>query len=142
MSNLTYALIIVLVLNGLMFLGQESINEIRGDENIIFTDCQNGVLLGDCQNSYIDFSDPASILPNTNSEISKTEGTTYTDTPSAISSFFLDTLGIKYIVGIISAPYNILSGIGLPKAVAFALGSIWYGITLFLLMAFIFGRDA
>lgn len=63
------------------------------------------------------------------------------DVFSKVSEWLKGTWGVKWIYGIVTAPYYVLKYI-LPQSLAFTIGAIWYGITFMLIIAFIFGRDA
>lgn len=145
MSNLTTALVIMLSINVIFLLGQASVMEIN-PEGTNFYDCQGSMLgdlsTGNCSNQayLLDDTDPASVLPEGETSVSPETGNVYTDTFTTSRSWLLDSLGLRYVVNLLSAPYNILKSIGLPDIFAFAIGGLWYGITLFLIVAFILGR--
>lgn len=147
MSNLTSALILVLAVNVVMFLGQAAILEIN-PEGSRFYNCEGSILAtldqGNCTaGTYVlDDTDPAGRLPSGESSVSPETGNVFTDAFTAAKSWFLDSLGLSYLVAILAAPVSFLSAIGLPSAFSFAVGVLWYGVTLFLIVAFILGRDA
>lgn len=139
-SNVTIALTFVMCLNVLMWLGQVSINDINPDSTQYFN-CEGGLMsnYGNC-NTY-NMSDSTSLLPTAEGSISATTGNFFTDTFSSIKSWFLKLPGVNMIAGIVSAPYNIMKAIGLPIELCFGLGVFWYAITIFLIIAFFWGRE-
>jgi len=147
MSSLTNALMVVLAINAMLFLGQASVNAIS-DDAPEFYNCQGSALgsfeQGNCTTDkyVLDSTDPANRLPSGASSVDPDTGNLYTDSFTTGKSWFLDTLGLNYLVSILSAPMNFLSALGLPQAFSFAIGALWYGVTLFLIVAFLLGRDA
>jgi len=86
-------------------------------------------------------SNPGSLLPGgEGTTISPDTGLSFTDIFSSIKNWFVDVTGLGWILSILSGPKIILTLIGLPEAAAWAISALWYGITLFMLVAFIWGR--
>ena len=146
MSNLTNALAIVLGINALLFLSQVAVLELDSSAGT-FYNCEGTILAefeqGNCTNAnYVLDNNPIDLLPSGSSSVNPDTGNIFTDGFSAIKNWFLDITGVSYIIAIVSAPYNLLKVMGLPSAFAFAVGGLWYGLTLFLIIAFMFGRDA
>ena len=148
MSNLTMGLVVVLAINVVMFIGQAAILEINPEGPVLYH-C-NGTILGaleqtGCSNqgSYVlDDTDPANRLPSGEGSVSPTTGNIFTDAFTAAKSWLLDTMGLSYVVSLLGAPMSFLESLGLPSAFSFAVGAMWYGLTLFLIVAFLLGRDA
>ena len=141
MSNITIALVTMLSLTVIMFLGQTAVIEINPSASN-FYNCQGSALdnLGDCSSYQLSDTDPAGVLPTSETGVSAETGNVYTDTPSGIKTFFLNTLGLGYVLNLLSAPFNLLKSIGLPGAFAYAVGGLWYGVMILLFVAFILGR--
>jgi len=145
MSNLTYALVIMLSLNAILILGQASVLGINEDASLIYH-C-NGTMLGElstgCDDGTYILSDGESTtqLPSASSSVNAETGVSYTDSITTSRSWLLESTGLGYVVNLLSAPYNIIKSLGLPEIFAFAIGGLWYGVTLFLLVAFILGRN-
>ena len=145
MSNTTFALVFVLCVNVILFLAQAAIDDINpgGD----FYNCEGSLLskfdAGNCSGSTHTLADgsPISLLPSAE-PIEAGDGGLFTDIFGSIKTFFTDTLGLGYLSDMISAPKRFLSVMGLPDAFAFAIAALWYGITLFLIVSFFWGRDA
>jgi len=145
MGNLTVALSFVIALNVLMFLTQAAILEVNPDATTFFTN--KGTMLDSFDankntgNYTLDTDAVSEHLPTGKGSISVTTGNLFTDMFSSIKTWLADKTGLSYLSGIVSAPYNILKSMNLPNAFVFAMGTMWYVLTLFLLIAFIWGRD-
>lgn len=147
MGNATISLVFVLTLNVFLFLSQVAIIEMNPDGTIFFN-CEGSMLQtfdkNNCQstNYILDDSDITGELPQSEGAISPTTGNFFTDVVSSIKDWFTTLPGINYMYAMLSAPYNLLKNMGAPAALSFALGTLWYGITFFLLVAFFWGgRD-
>lgn len=142
MANLTSALVFVLVLNVLMFLSQAAIMDMNPDGSVFYS--LNGTILGefDKGSNTLDSSAVNDYLPSGESSISPSTGNIFTDTFTSIKSWFAKQTGLIYIYQLIGAPYNMLAVLHLPQAFRFAVGTLWYAITIFLIIAFFWGRDA
>ena len=147
MGNLTTAVIIVVMLNVFMFLTQASLVGIKETDATNVYNC-DGTMLGiysdDCQNgdmALINNTNIPSLFPGSSQATSPTTGNIFTDVFSSIKNWMLDTLGLRYVFAILSAPYSMLSLMNLPHEFVFALGSLWYIISAFLIIAFLWWRD-
>jgi len=148
MTNLTSALIIVLAINMMLFLGQYAVLEMNSEASMVY-DCGGGMVGNFDQNAcssgvyVLADNDPLNDLPDVASSVSPETGAVYTDAYTGVKGWLVETTGLGYLIEILSAPSNLLKSI-LPSAPAFvfAIGFLWYGITLFLIVAFLFGRDA
>jgi len=147
MTNLTGALIMVMAINVMLFLGQIAVLEMNDVGSIVYN-CEGSLLSEFEQNSCaggnytLNDVDPTTGLPTVEGSVSPTTGATYTDSFTGIKGWLIDRTGLSYLVNVLSAPSNLLKAIGLPAAFSFAIGTLWYGVTLFLFIAFMFGRDA
>ncbi len=145
MGNLTTALIFVMVLNVFMFLTQATISDLNPDANQIWTN--EDQLLDDFDKNsgvgdpVLDTENTYNNLPGGAGQISPTTGNWYTDIFTSIKKWIGDKTGLNYMLQIVSAPYNLLKAINLPVGFSFAIGTLWYAVTLFLIISFIFGRD-
>lgn len=146
MAELGNALAIVLAVNAMLFLGQIAALEMN-PQGPQFYNCADNILgtfeASNCTSTtyVLNDADPATQLSTSGSEIEVNSGNIFTDTFSAAMNWFTDATGLKYLYNIVAAPTNLLKAIGVPSAFAFAVGAMWYGFTLFLILAFIFGRD-
>ena len=146
MAELGNILAIVLAVNALMFLGQVAVFELN-PEGPQFYNCADNLLssfeASNCTTGVYVLADsnPAGQLPTQGSEISAGSGDIITDTFGAIVSWFTQSTGLKYLYNLLAAPSNFLKALGVPSAFSFAIGALWYGFTLLVIIAFILGRD-
>lgn len=145
MSNLTTALLIVLSINAMFILGQFAVNNVT-DGDATFYNCSGTIHaeLGTCSGGTyaLNSADSIALLPSGEStSVNEETGNIFTDAFTGLKNWLLTVSGLKYVVQILSTPYVILLAIGLPPAFAFAVGGLWYGMTLFLLLSWLFGRD-
>jgi len=148
MGNLTIATIFIVTLNLLMwFSGMAMVNV-----NPTGTFCYSGA--GTIIDQAITNSGNLSVLDNdiinqlpTSSNAVVSAGSTsiqFTDIFNNVLSWFKSAPGIKYIYGVISAPYNILKCLGLGPAYnvfIVGIGTLWYLVSFLVLIAFMWGRD-
>ena len=147
MSNLTSALIVVLAVNVMLFLGQIAVIGVGEDIGVLdqrgFNYTGGMIERFDTGGYVLNETNPSSIFPTaTSSDYDSESGGFITDIFSTAKEWLFEKLGLNYVVAILRAPYNFLSALGLPQAFTFGVGSLWYGITIFLIVAFILGRDA
>lgn len=64
----------------------------------------------------------------------------FTDIFNNILDWFKTAPGVKYIYGVIAAPYNILKCMDLPTEFTVGIGTLWYLVSLLILVAFLWGR--
>lgn len=146
MNTLTSALAIMLGIQCLFFLAQVAMVDINPDASVFYV-CEGSVLGGldvnNCTGStyVLDDGNPAGLLPSGETSVNPETGNIFTDSFTGIKSWFLDVTGLSYLVDFLSAPSNILKAIGLPNSFIFGVGALWYGILLFLIIGFLFGRD-
>lgn len=142
------ALIIVLSVNLMLFLGQGAIANLApsvGGSGQTFYDAHGSLLCkfdsNNCASSshVLDDSDPANRLP-TSAAIEAGDGSLFTDMFNSIKSFFTNTLGLGYLTDLLAAPKNFLQVLGLPEAFSWGVAALWYGFTLLVIVAFFWGR--
>ena len=142
MGNMTIAFTFVMLLNVLMWFGQVSAIEINPSGTNYYNDDDSLMCeFGDCTTHIMDEDSIADKLPTGEGSVSPTTGNLFTDIFSSITGWIGEKLGLNYIKSIISAPYKLLLAMNLPQAFAFGIGVLWYGITLIVVLAFIFGRE-
>lgn len=144
MGNLTTAFVFVMTLNVLMWLGQVAAIEIN-PEGTEFYHC-NGSLIdelgsGGCGNSTVLNTDVIEHLPSAGSTVAPSSGSVFTDPITSILDFFKKIPGVNFLIQVAAAPYNMLKVLPLPSEFVYAIGTLWYGISIFLIIAFIWGRD-
>lgn len=144
MGNMTIAFVFAIVLNVMMFLSQTAMSE-TNPQSITFYNFDDSLLdnydIGNESNRQIYVDDLNNQLPTGEGSINPETGNYFTDIFSSIKSWIADKTGIKYVKGMLTAPYNLLKAMGLPNNFSFAIGVLWYSITLFLTIQFFWGRD-
>lgn len=146
MASLGLSLAIVLAVNIMLWLGQVAVLDIN-PAGPAFYSCKDSLIGGfeaqNCQGSTYVLNDasPQDQLPSGGSTVSVGNGNIFTDTFSAITGWFSQSTGLSYIYNILAAPSNFLKALGMPSEMSFAIGVFWYGFTLFIIVAFFFGRD-
>lgn len=143
MGNLTNALIIVMAINAVLFMGKVSIMEINPTNTGYHYDCNGNVLSqferNGCNNatSYglinVNNNSISSQLPS-NPTIIDSIGQFFTDIYSSVRNWLLDSLGLSYVLAVLTAPSDFLSMTGLPESFVWVISAFWYGITLFLIV--------
>lgn len=147
MDDITTALIIVLCVNAMLFLGQAAILSINPEGALHYYDCKGSILgsydANNCTsgNYTLANTDPASQLPAGAQSVSPDTGAWYIDLFTTAKNWLLDTVpGLSYLVGIVNAPANLLIALNLPAAFSFAVEAIWYILTIFLIAAWWLGK--
>ncbi|RKZ03351.1 hypothetical protein DRQ25_17850 [Candidatus Fermentibacteria bacterium] len=138
-DNLTNILLIVIGLNFLMFVVGQGLIEVGGydpfslDQNLLQQYNQNG--------TYTLPSDVADQLPSGEATtISVDTGLSYTDTFTANKVWWLRVPGLGFVASVLSGPALLLGLAHFPPALAWAVASMWYIISLFVLVGYIIGR--
>ncbi len=145
MGNMTMALVFVMLLNVFMWLSQVAALDIN-PSGPQYYHCEGSVMEGfgsDCDNvsrSVVN-TDVVSQLPQSQN-IVVSSGNPFTDVFNNILSWMKGVPGVNYAVSIVSAPSSILKSMGMPNELSFGLGVLWYGITVFLLVSFLWGRES
>jgi len=138
MGNLTTSLVVVLMINAFLIMGQSAITSINPQASNFLTGSKTP-LYSFSQNGTLNESNINDKLPSTDSSVSVTTGNIFTDTWNAVKNWFLQSTGINYVLGILSAPYNFLKAIMLPNEFVLIIGSLWYMLTLYLIINFLKG---
>jgi len=146
MGNTVVALSFVLFMNLLMFLGQASVIELNlNEQNNTFYNYEGNIMYEFDSNK--NQSNPIlnqsyyNEMPGSGSGIEISEGNIFTDTFISIKNWIARKTGLVYLKQIVSAPYNLLSSMHLPQTLTYAIGTVWYAITIFLIVSFIWGRE-
>ena len=142
MGNLTIATIFIAALNVLMWFSTIAMLNI----NPTGTFCYNteGSLIASATTTNITTvnNDIMGQLPSSDSAV-VTAGSTniFTDIFNNVIGWFKSTPGIKYVYGVVAAPYNILKCMNLPNEFVVGIGTLWYLVSFLVFIAFIWGRD-
>lgn len=137
-DNLLNAVIFVLALNAIMFIAGQGIAEVGGINPFNYSDnALSKFNTGTEDNPEIPTN---SSLPSGIQAVEPDTGGFFTDIFSSISTWFVDKLGLGWILSILSGPKIILGAMGVPVALAWALTALWYGVTLLIIVSYMFGR--
>ena len=134
MSNITVAFIIVIFLNAFMMFSQAIVTEINPAAN--FYSGEGGII----EQHNIDTADPRDDLPGKGSAVETEEGNIFTDAIGSFLSWVSKGTGLDTVLRIVKAPYYYLKVMGLPEDFVNILGSIWYLVTLILIVLVALGR--
>lgn len=75
-------------------------------------------------------------LPETSGSIS-----TYSDPFGVVGNWLRSIPGVRYVYSVVSAPYNVLKCMGLPNEFVVGIGTLWYLVSLLILVGWWMGRD-
>ena len=144
-SSLSMALLIIMCIDAFFLIGNTAMINLNPDSNTNIFNYQNSTLSSfDTNADYVLNKDYISNLPSGSSSVSPETDTEFTDTFKSIKSWFQDTTigkGFTYGFKILGAPIGFLQIINAPQVITFSLGAIWYGLTFFLLVMLMFGRN-
>lgn len=146
MGNLTTALIIILSVSVMLVLGGIVASDIAKEDKTILS-CQGTMLqtfgANNCTGTYIlNTTNPKGKFPTTNlNTINPTGITGEEGIFASFGSWLADITGVSYLYNIVSAPSTFLKNIGLGQVYADLIATIWYGVTLFLLISWLKGQD-
>jgi hypothetical protein len=142
MGNMEIITMFVVALNVLMWISGLAMLDVNPSGTLCYN--VEGTVIDNTRISSGNYSvldnDVINDLPENQAAV--TTGTTniFTDVFNNILSWFKSAPGLKYIYGVVAAPYNILKCMNLPNAFVVAVGTLWYLISLLVLVAFIGGR--
>jgi hypothetical protein len=140
-DNMLNVLMIVLSLNLIMFFVGFGMADVGGtnpfiDEENILTQFNNGTA-----GSYDVPTDVGGTLPSgVATTISPDTGLSITDIFVSTKTWLVDVTGLGFVLGVLSGPKIILTFMGLPEALAWAITALWYALSLFVVITFIWGR--
>lgn len=139
MDALENSVLIVLCINLMLVLGQLSASHVDNIGSSLIN-CQTSPLgqFGNCTtgNGYnFDASNPT--LPTSSTSVDATTGSVFTDIWNTIKGFFGDTLGLKYVALVVSAPASFLKGMGLDSDFSNLIGAVWWIFTTLLIISYI-----
>jgi hypothetical protein len=146
MGNMTVATIFIVAANVLMFLVGMSMAAVNPDGNVCQTNegslIQESIYGANTNYSVVN-SNILADLPESEASPVSAGGTsiTFTDIFNNILDWFKSAPGIKYIYNVVAAPYNILNCMGLPVEFVAGVGTLWYVVSLLILVGFLWGRD-
>lgn len=140
MDDMGKALVIVLAIDVMLFLLQFSVLSINPEGPHFFNYNGSSIQSFDAGNYTLDTSSTGDRLPEA-AGVTETDSNWFTDTWNTIKNWLLNTTGLKYLLQILSGPGTVLTMLNVPLAFAYAIGAMWYGLTLFLLISWGLGRN-
>ena len=142
MGNLTIATTFIVLVNILMWFSSIAMLDVNPTGSICFH--TNGSIIENSVKSSGNYStlnnDVLGDLPNAEGTVT-TSSNPFTDIFNNILTWFKTAPGLKYIYGVVSAPYNVLSCTGMPNEFIVGIGTLWYMVSFLVLLAFLWGRD-
>ena len=143
MGNLTIATIFVVFVNVMMFLVQTAVININPNGTMCYS--TTGSVIDETMTSQgnlsVSSTSALTDLPGSQGTVTIGDAVGFTDVFNNILSWMKSAPGIKYVYGVVSAPYNILKCMNLPSEFVVAIGTLWYLTSLLILVAFLWGRD-
>lgn len=141
MGNLTTVLVFVLIANVIMIMAQVSIDHINISNPLNIYTTTGTILDKTGYANVTNTSDITTYLPEDSGIVQDSTGNFFVDVTSKVKSFFSKTIGLSYVYDIATAPGRMIAAMNLPAEFTFLIGSFWYGLTIFLVVSFIFGRE-
>lgn len=141
--KVTGALVFILAVNVMFFLGQTAVLKINPDGPVFFNENDN--MIGEYNNgNYTLNENVAGELPSNEIAVSpdNEQSGYFTDVWASLSGWFTDTTvgrGVTYLLNIVNAFPHFLAVIGTPIEIVFALGFFWHALTVFLIVIFFKG---
>ena len=144
MKAVVFFLFLMLCIDGFLFMGQTAVIDINPSLEEGFYP-YSGTLISeyDAGNQTLKNNPDQTISEVTGAQsVSEETGNIFTDIFNGIKSFFTKAgAGVKYVFGIVNAVPAFLNAINAPPLFVFTVGAMWHGITVFLLILLMFGRD-
>jgi len=139
MKTIVYALLVVMCINTMLFLGQTASLRINPDANRFYDHTDSFMSKYDKGDYTV--TDDLTGLPTAVDSVDtdSTLSSRFTDLFRTMKNWFLDVTGARYLVAFINAVPSFLKAIGLPGEIAFALGWIWHALAFFIAVMFIKG---
>jgi len=143
MGNLTIATIFVVFVNVMMFLVQTAVININPAGTMCYSTTGSVIdeTMASQGNLGVSSTSALTDLPGSQGTVTIGDAVGFTDVFNNILSWMKSAPGIKYVYGVVSAPYNILKCMNLPSEFVVAIGTLWYLTSLLILVAFLWGRD-
>lgn len=139
-GNLTTLLVIMLMVDVILLLGNIAIDDLNPSGQDYFRYDQSFIKDVDTGDYNLNQTAYNNVIPQTESGIT-TEGNLFTDIFRTVKGWFNPITGAwNYFIRFLGGPVSYLVDIGAPSVLVFAIGSLWYLLTLFLLMSYLFGR--
>lgn len=141
-GNMEILTLFVVALNVLMWLSQVAMINLNPDAPTMYN--SEGTIIGETINEQGNRSvlqdDVLGDLPSSAGTVQTESSGFFTDIFNNILGWMKSAPGIRHIYGIVSAPYNVLNALGLPREAVVGIGSLWYLVSLTVVLAFLWGR--
>lgn len=141
-GNMEIITLFVVALNVLMWLSQVAMLSMNPDAPTMYN--EEGTIIGetiqDQGNRSVLADDVLGDLPSSAGTVQAEQTGFFTDIFNNILSWMKSAPGIRHVYGVVSAPYNVLNAIGLPREAVVGLGTLWYLVSLTVVLAFLWGR--
>lgn len=142
MGNLEVITVFIVGLNIFMFLTGAAMADVNPNGTICYN--TDGTVIDNTQVTSGNYSvvnnNALGDLPEIQGAVTSGSTNVFTDVFNNVLGWFKSAPGLKYVYGVIAAPYNILSCMNLPNGFIVAVGTFWYLISFLVLVAFIWGR--
>lgn len=147
-AKLVMTLLVILCVDVVLFLGQISavnIGNNYGLESPDFFNEDKSFLDQFNEGNYTVRTNSSGVLPIPEDSVSSETGNVFTDSAKSITNWFKDkTAGVvtgwSYFTSFLGGPTKYLENINAPQEFVFAIGALWYGLTLLLLILLVFNR--
>ena len=142
MGNLTIATTFIVLLNVLMWFSTLAMININPTGSFCYNTEGSIIASTTTGNISIVNNDILNQLPEAESSTVTTGATNvFTDIFNNIINWFKTAPGVKYIYGVVAAPYNILKCTNLPTEFIVGIGTLWYLVSFLVLLSYLWGRD-
>ena len=138
-DNLTVILLVILSIDIVFLLASTAIVDMNPTGTTFYDYDKSFIKDFDAGDKTINTSQAGLELPAGEDSVSE-EGSSFADIFKTGKSWFLDTTGISYLINFLGAPVIFLAMLNLPSIFIFAIGALWWGTTLFLIISFLLGR--
>lgn len=143
MGNMEVLTVFVVCMNVFMWMTSLAITDINPQVsyyNVKGSYIEQTLYNNNFANSSVVNNNVLNDLPNSQGTVTTGSTGFFTDIFNNIISWIKGAPGVKYLYGIVSAPFNILNIMGLPSEIVAALGVLWYMISLLVILSYLWGR--
>ena len=137
------ALMLMLCIDTFLFLGQQAVLDINPDGAPTFHSYDTTSIKNyDTGNNTLVVKGASTSDIPSQGLVDAGDSDIFTDTINFVKKLFTGAATyVGYFYDVISGPVNYIKFMNLPAAFTFAVGAIWYGITLYLIVMVIAGRE-
>jgi hypothetical protein len=146
--SLGLAIAVVICIDAFLFMGQMAVYDITREmdptlENITFFNYQGSLISKYDKGGYtISTNSSFDDLIGTSGSVDPATGDIFTDTFSKVKEWFVSKIpGVAIFLSVLAGPYGYLVMFNVPAWFSYTVGALWMGITIFLIIAFIAGRQ-